>query len=75
MSSSPKKSDSARLDELLKLVKSLESKLTQQENNLSKKLDETLESLHNVILENSNLKEKVMVLEKKILNHEHTDFF
>lgn len=56
MTLSPKKSDSVRLNKLLKLVKSLESKLTQQENNFSKKLDETLKSLHNDILENSNLK-------------------
>jgi hypothetical protein len=59
----------------LKLVKSLESKLTQQEDKLSKKLDEALKSLNNVILENNNLKEKVTILEKKILIHEQVDLF
>lgn len=71
--SGSKKTDSVRLDELIKLVKSLENKITQQESNISKKLDETLQSLNNVILENNMLKEKISVLEKKIADIEHVD--
>lgn len=68
------KSDSAKLEELIKLVKSLELKITQQESKISKKLDETLKSLNDVISENNILKEKVSVLEKKVMNFEQTDF-
>jgi len=67
------KPDNTKLDELIKLVKSLEQKISMQESNISKKLDETLKSLNNVISENNILKEKVSVLENKILNYE-SDF-
>jgi len=63
----PKKSDSIKLEDLIKSVKSLESKITQQESNISKKLDETLQLLNNVISENNALKEKISVLEKELL--------
>lgn len=71
--SGSKKSDSLRLDEIIKLVKSLENKIIQQESNISKKLDETLQSLNNVILENNMQKEKISVLEKKIADIEQVD--
>jgi len=58
------KPDNGKLDELIKLVKSLEKKISMHESNISKKLNETLQSLNNVILENNNLKEKVSVLKK-----------
>lgn len=70
----PNKSDSIKLEELIKSVKSLENKITQQESNISKKLDETLQSLNNVISENNLLKEKISVLENKITCFEQTDF-
>lgn len=47
--STPNKPDNIRLEELINSVKSLENKITQQESNISKKLDETLQSLNNVI--------------------------
>lgn len=72
--STPNKSDNIRLEELIKSVKSLENKITQQESNISKKLDEALQSLNNVISENNTLKEKISVLENKITCFEQTDF-
>lgn len=69
-----KKPVSLSLEELIKSVKSLESKFTQQESKITKKLDETLQLLNNVISENNTLKEKISVLEKKITYFEKTDF-
>lgn len=68
--STSKNTDGAKLDVLIKSVKSLEKKFSIQESNISKKLDETLQSLNNVISENNILKEKVSVLENKLLNYE-----
>ncbi|CAI6358319.1 unnamed protein product [Macrosiphum euphorbiae] len=69
------KSDNIRLEELINSVMSLQNKITQQESNISKKLDKALQSLNNIISKNSKLKEKISVLENKIMCFEQTDFY